>query len=75
MGKEFEYMLKKATTRMSDEVSKVQEDLRRLKILNETEAVRNQVALLEQEVIDLKNMYRIPLQRGSHQPLDRDTMT
>lgn len=47
MGKEFEYMLKQATTRMSDEVSKVQEDLRRLKTLNETEAVRNQVTLLE----------------------------
>lgn len=65
VGREFEHMLKQATTRMQDEVSKVHEDLRRLKVLNETEAVRSQVSLLESEVVDLKNMYRIPLQRGS----------
>ena len=41
VSKEFEYMLKQATTRMSDEVGKVAEDLRRLKVLNDAEAVRN----------------------------------
>ena len=74
MGKEFEYMLKQSTTRMSDEVGKVVEDLRKLRVLNDAEAVRNQVSILEQEVIDVKNMYRIPLQRGNQQPLDRDSM-
>ena len=65
VGKEFEYMLKQATSRMSDEVGKVQENLRRLQVLNDAEALRNQVSILEQEVIDVKNMYRIPLQRGN----------
>ena len=50
---------------MSDEVGKVAEDLRKLRVLNDAEAVRNQVSILEQEVIDVKNMYRIPLQRGN----------
>ena len=59
---------------MSDEVGKVAEDLRKLRVLNDAEAVRNQVSILEQEVIDVKNMYRIPLQRGNQQPLDRDSM-
>ena len=35
VGKEFEYMLKQATGRMNEEVGKVQEELRRLKVLNE----------------------------------------
>ena len=47
VGKEFEYMLKQATQRMSDEVTKVQEDLRRLRVLNDSEAVRNSVQILE----------------------------
>ena len=47
MGKEFEYMLKQSTTRMSDEVGKVAEDLRKLRVLNDAEAVRNQVSILE----------------------------
>ena len=61
VGKEFEYMLKQATQRMSDEVSRVQEDLRKLRVLNEADSLRTSVGLLEQEVTDLKNMYRIPL--------------
>ena len=40
VGKEFEYMLKQATTRMHDEVNKVSEDLRRIKVLNDVDAVR-----------------------------------
>mmetsp|Transcript_6751 Transcript_6751/g.8053 ORF Transcript_6751/g.8053 Transcript_6751/m.8053 type:complete len:82 (+) Transcript_6751:838-1083(+) len=67
-------MLKNATGRMSDEVGKVQEELRRMKVFNESESLRSQVSILEQEVIDVKNMYRIPLQRGSQAPLDRDNM-
>ena len=60
-GKEYEYMLKNATSRMSDEVSKVQEELRRLRVLNEQDALRSQVSVIEQELVDVKNMYRIPL--------------
>ena len=41
VGKEFEYMLKQATQRMSDEVSKVTEDIRRLRVLNDVDAFRN----------------------------------
>ena len=41
VGKEFEYMLKQATGRMNEEVGKVQEELRRLKVLNEQDALRN----------------------------------
>ena len=41
VGKEFEYMLKQATQRMSDEVSKVSEELRKLKVLNDVDAFRN----------------------------------
>ena len=67
-------MLKQATQRMTDEVNRVQEDLRRIKVLNEVDAVRNQVSIVEQELTDVKNMYRIPLQRGGQAPLDRDSM-
>jgi len=59
---------------MTDEVQKVKEELSRMRLINESEALRSQVSVLEQEVVDVKNMYRIPLQRGSQQPLDRDTM-
>lgn len=41
VGKEYEYMLKQATNRMSDDVGKVQEELRRLKVLNDAESLRN----------------------------------
>ena len=64
-GKEYEYMLKNATGRMSDEVGKVRDEVQKMKVLNETESLRSNISVLEQEMIDLKNMYRIPLQRGS----------
>ena len=32
---------------MTDEVNRVQEDLRRIKVLNEVDAVRNQVSIVE----------------------------
>ena len=38
------------------------------------DALRNQVSLLEQEIVDVKNMYRIPLQRGQNAVLDRGDM-
>lgn len=58
-------MLKNATGRMSDEVGKVRDEIQKMKVLNETESLRSNISVLEQEMIDLKNMYRIPLQRGS----------
>ena len=44
-------------------------------MINDAESVRNKVSVLEQEVVDVKNMYRIPLQRASMQPLDRDSLS
>lgn len=40
-------MLKQSTQKVTDEVFKVQEDLRRVKMLNDVESVRNSLSVLE----------------------------
>lgn len=45
-----------------------------LKDASSGDALRNQVSILEQEIVDVKNMYRIPMQRGQNAVLDRGDM-
>ena len=64
LNKEVEHAIGRQNQKITDDLEKLDQEILKLTESLGGDALRNQISILEQEIIDVKNMYRIPLQRG-----------
>jgi len=56
-----ELKISKANSRFFEELSRLTQSVATMRQTNQSEHLRNKVNLLEQEIVDVKNMYKIPV--------------
>lgn len=52
--------ISKANSRFFEELTRLSTSVAQMRQVNQSDHLRNKVNLLEQEVVDVKNMYKIP---------------
>ena len=56
-----EQKISKANSRFFEELSRLTQSVATMRQTNQSEHLRNKVNLLEQEIVDVKNIYKIPV--------------